>query len=231
VFWGRAWEVEGAPACWPWIQALGACAPAATVDDADLAPLRSERHPPPGPDDPEAQSIRLGAAIVTLLRRLAAVQPLVLVFDDLHATDLASLTLLRHVARELRGMRVLVIGTYREIEARRSPTVSALLGRLARDGTAWPLGRLDRAAVERWVEESMAVAPAPALVSAVFAATEGNPLFVEAVAQLLVSRGYGAELPPGFVLPDTIRETLHELLARVSADTPRGARGGVGARP
>ncbi|HTP25775.1 MAG TPA: ATP-binding protein [Anaeromyxobacteraceae bacterium] len=25
VLWGRAWEVEGAPTCWPWVQVLRAC--------------------------------------------------------------------------------------------------------------------------------------------------------------------------------------------------------------
>ncbi|BDG05646.1 ATP-binding protein [Anaeromyxobacter oryzae] len=223
VVWGRAWEVEGAPACWPWMQILRACAQtragASFVDEdprgSDLAPLLGGQAP--RPDDPELASLRLGESVVALLGRLSIDDPLVLVFDDLHACDLASLDLLQRIARELRDLRVLVLGTYREIEARRAPRVSALLARLAREGSARPLGPLDLPAVARWLEDVLGATASPALAEAVFSATEGNPLFVDALSQLLASRGQAALLP-GFTLPDSIRETVEERLVRISPD-------------
>ncbi|WP_394846131.1 AAA family ATPase [Pendulispora brunnea] len=210
AYWGRAWEASGAPACWPWVQVLDACG--ATDLVAQLEPL------PADPRHPEVESLRLGMAIAAFLRGAASGRPLVLVFDDLHAADLASLNLLQVVARELRNLRVLLVGTYRELEARRAPQVSASLAKLAREGTLRPLGRLDRASVTQWIAGALGAAPPEALAAAVFSATEGNPLFVDALAQLLVSRGYATALPAGFTLPDSVRETVQEMVSRVSSD-------------
>ncbi|HWL89036.1 MAG TPA: AAA family ATPase, partial [Polyangiaceae bacterium] len=237
VFWGRAWEVEGAPSCWPWVQVLSACVQteqgAAFMESNPLARELGRLLPlprgqaTPGSQDPEFESLRLGSAIVALLQHLSSERPLMLVFDDLHASDLATLNLLEVVARELRDLRVLVLGAYREVEARRVPKKSALLVRLGREGILRPLGRLDERAVTEWVAGALETEPTPALASAVFTATEGNPLFVDALLQLLVSRGQIAlpvgegplSLEAGLVLPDTIRETARELLARLSPDT------------
>ncbi|WP_394849909.1 AAA family ATPase [Pendulispora brunnea] len=228
VVWGRAWEVEGAPACWPWVQVLQAClqmpeGAAFAADNpraADLMPFVAA--PSTGAaDEGTLEPLRVGWAIVALLQRLVRERSLVLVFDDLHAADVASLELLLAVARELRRLPVLVVCTYRELEARRIPKISALLNRLAREGTLRPLGRLDAASVTRCLTEALGDEPAPDLAAAVFAATEGNPLFIDAIAQLLVSRGRGASLPKGFALPDSIRETVHEMLQRLSPDSRR----------
>ncbi|WP_394849910.1 AAA family ATPase [Pendulispora brunnea] len=226
VIWGRAWEVEGTPPCWPWVQVLQACLQmpegatfaANHPRGADLTPLLAGRS---AGDEPSLEPLRLGSAIIALLERLAGEGPLVLVFDDLHAADVASLELLVAVARELRRLHVLLVGTYRELEARRIPKVSALLNRLAREGTLRPLGRLDAASVTQCLAATLGVEPAPHLAAAVFAATEGNPLFIDALGQLLASRGRGASLPDGFTLPDSIRETVHEMLRRLSPDSRR----------
>ncbi|HWL85921.1 MAG TPA: AAA family ATPase, partial [Polyangiaceae bacterium] len=213
VFWGRAWEVEGAPACWPWVQILRACAPS---DEGELGPLLARQPAARTEGESEPDLLRLGFAIVALLERLSRKGPLVLVFDDLHASDVASLNLLEVVARELRRLGVLVVATYRETEARRVPTVASLLARLGREGNVRPLGPLDRSEVAEWVAMALGSSPSDALAVAVFDATEGNPLFVDALSQLLASRGHGALPQAGVALPDTIRETVQELLARLS---------------
>src|SRR5262249_38177270 len=121
VVWGRAWEVAGAPAFGPWQQVLCALLP----DARDLLA-------PSGACDPEVDLARRSAAVVDGLRQVAAERPLVLVFDALHAAAVASLALLQRVAHELRALRVLVVGTYREVEARRAAPVAALLARPSR---------------------------------------------------------------------------------------------------
>jgi hypothetical protein len=170
-----------------------------------------------GPGDPEASALRFGLALVELLGRLSAEAPHVLVFDDLHASDLASLRALAIVARELRSLPILVVGTYRDIEARRAPEIATLLAAIGREGTARSLAPLDRPAVAQWLDGTLG-APAPAgVASAVFAVTEGNPLFVDAISQLLATRGPSAVLTPALELPATIREAIGEMMARLSA--------------
>jgi len=99
IFWGRGWAGGGAPAYWPWTQALRDTLPAA------------------GSDEPEAQ-FRFFAAVTETLRGLATAQPLLLVLDDLHAADEGSILLLEFVATELPEMAVLVLALGRPETAR-----------------------------------------------------------------------------------------------------------------
>jgi DNA-binding SARP family transcriptional activator len=99
IFWGRGWAGGGAPAYWPWTQALRDTLPAA------------------GSDEPEAQ-FRFFAAATETLRALATEQPLLLVLDDLHAADEGSILLLEFVATELPEMAVLVLALGRPETAR-----------------------------------------------------------------------------------------------------------------
>src|SRR5207248_10152797 len=75
---------------------------------------------------------RLLHGVSSFLRNAAAVQPLVLVLEDLHAADRGTLDLLQFLARQLQGARLLVLGTYRDIEVDRSHPLSATLAELRR---------------------------------------------------------------------------------------------------
>src|SRR5262249_12380931 len=74
AFWGRTWEVPGAPSCWPWVQVLQAFArlpqTAAALEDpsasAALAPLLRPADAHPGVEDPERATFQLGSALVGL---------------------------------------------------------------------------------------------------------------------------------------------------------------------
>ncbi len=123
---------------------------------------------------------------------MLATQPLVLVLDDLHWADEGSLRLLEFVARELAGARLLLIGTYRDVELSRRHPLSQTLGRadprapLRADRAARALSRED---VGRFIEATCGISPPAELVSAVHAQTEGNPLFVTEVVRLLTAGG------------------------------------------
>ncbi len=232
VVWGRASERHGALSWWPWMQVARACAQtdegaAFMVQNpyaSALKPLLTCDASAPASQDLERESVRLGLATAALLRQIAQTRPLVLVFDDLHACDIASLTLLEVVARELRDDPVLLVGTYRQPDARRTPKKSALLVKLGRQGTMRALGPLDRDAVGRWLAETLGPVPHTSFVEAVFTASEGNPLFVDTLAHLLMTHGYdtsaaGApQWPSDLDLPDTIRETVEDLLEQLSPD-------------
>ena len=93
MLFGRCWEVGGAPAYWPWSQALR---------DADHA------LPTPQSDD-AAERFRFFEAVTETLRSEAAKQSLLLVLDDLQAADESSILLLEFVAAELPEMAALVL--------------------------------------------------------------------------------------------------------------------------
>ena len=72
----------------------------------------------------EQARFRLFDSITAFLNSAARRKPLVLVLDDLHWADHPSLLLLEFVARELANSRVLVVGTYRDVELSRQHPLS-----------------------------------------------------------------------------------------------------------
>jgi predicted ATPase len=71
---------------------------------------------PPAPGNPDEDRWRLLRAVADFLRQIAIEQPLLLVLEDLHDADRGTLDLLLFVARNLKGSRLLAMGTYRDIE-------------------------------------------------------------------------------------------------------------------
>ena len=74
--------------------------------------------------DPESDRHRLFEAVTTFLVNASKAAPLILVLDDLHWADRPTLLLLQHLARRLEGSRLLVIGTYRDMELDRKHPLS-----------------------------------------------------------------------------------------------------------
>jgi DNA-binding SARP family transcriptional activator len=102
ILWGRGWHEAGAPAYWPWRQAL-----------QDAGQTLQE----PEAGDADAR-FRFFGAVTELVRAEAARQPLLLVLDDLEAADEDSLLLLEFLASELPEMAALVVALGREETAR-----------------------------------------------------------------------------------------------------------------
>ena len=75
---------------------------------------------------------RLFDAMTSCLRSAAAGRGLVVVLDDLHWADRATLLLLGFAAGELPDSRLLVIGTYRDVEVDRRHPLSGTLAELFR---------------------------------------------------------------------------------------------------
>src|SRR5262249_11648927 len=127
----------------------------------------------------------------TLLRNVARRQPLVLILEDLHAADDASVLLLEFLASEIRGSRLLVLGTYRDVALTPTNPLTRLLAELARaNGTErFVLVGLQEEEVARFLEITAGFMPPRSLVSAVHRETAGNPLFVTEVVRLLAMEG------------------------------------------
>ena len=144
ALWGRAWENAGAPAYWPWTQLLRAI-----VGTRDRPTLEAEFGPQcagSGRCSPSSAIPRPRSAALRVRRRRASRcssrrivpprrrgrEPLVIVLDDIHAADPASLLLLEFIARGIPDASILVLATFQEAAAHRRPEVERLVGALGR---------------------------------------------------------------------------------------------------
>jgi predicted ATPase len=178
VTWGRCWEAGGAPPFWPWREALDGCG----VTFPDAATMAA--------GDPTEARFALFREIAGALAREAARQPLLIVLEDLHAGDLPTLVLLEFVMTQLRAHPIVVVGTYRDLEARLRPDAGDVLARLERSGRALRLSALSEAHVAAILGDAIEGAD-PALAATVYEITHGNPLFVDEMVRDLRARGIG----------------------------------------
>ena len=201
IHWGFAWEAGGAPAYWTWIQVLRSilgqdCGRAALAQHPHLMTPIGELVPELVPEasrlparlEPEQARFRLMDAVSTLLVSASAHSPLVLVLEDLHATDADSLALLEFVMRQLHGSRALVIGTFRDAEIQR-PRIGNIIARLRRGSIQLGLRRLDRDEVREYVTSCTGARPLEQQLTEFVTLTEGHPLYLAEVVELYQARG------------------------------------------
>jgi predicted ATPase/class 3 adenylate cyclase len=140
----------------------------------------------------QADQQRLFRAVTGYLTLLAETMPLALLIDDLHWADDSTLTLLQHLARSTRGHRILLLGTYRDVEVHRQHPLEAVILSLGREGL------LDEVEVRRLDQEGTAALMAEImgqkedladLVELVYHRTDGNAFFIQEVMRALVERG------------------------------------------
>ncbi len=235
LYWGRCWEEGGAPAYWPWIQILrslvrrpdsvellnsaGAFAAhlSQLIPDAvgDLGRAAKAQHL-----EPEQARFQLMDAVVSVLRVFSERVPLILILEDLHVADPTSILLLDFLKGQIRSMRVMVIGTYRATETHRCETGSLLI-KVARDAHEIRLHRLTRDDIAEYLERVTDGPPSPSSVETIATATEGNPLYLGEIVNLLRIRGELGGVTDGTVtitVPDTIKATIRERIAALSDD-------------
>jgi len=147
VLWGRSWKDGDAPPHWVWQQALRSLGALPDSDD------RFSRFD----------------AVVRLLR--SAGEPALLVLDDVHAADAASIDLLGDVAGDLAELSVLVVATYAD-----DAPPPRELDRLANHAAHHRL-RLPALTVDE-VAEFLRRAGATGDLAAIHAETGGNPRLV-----------------------------------------------------
>jgi AAA ATPase domain len=227
--WGLGWSGGAAPAYWPWVQVVRALMRSGGAKRmlADLGPeavwlaeivpgLRSELPALPETAITTADEgrFRVYDALAELLRRAAAEAPLLVVLDDLHWADEASLQTLSFIARALQDARILLLGTYRDTEPAHEERGS-LLAELLGWSKRIPLRGLETDGVRRLVENLSAEAAPDQLVEHLHAVTGGNPLFVSELVTLLEpdDRLDGDLARTGLPLPDGVREALAQRLA------------------
>jgi DNA-binding SARP family transcriptional activator len=236
---GRCWEAGGAPAYWPWVQALRPYVRDADAESlrshtrygaADLARLLPELRDllpdlPPAPQpESEGARFRLFDAMAAFLKAVAAAQPLTLVLDDLHAADEPSLLLLQFVAREIGGSRLLIVGAYRDVDPSLTAPLTGTLAQLAREPVTRTLALtgLRETDVARFIELAAPGRSAAALGPTVHAETEGNPLFVGEIVRLLAAEGRLEEpATEPLQLPQSVKEVIGRRLHHLTDECNR----------
>ena len=143
---------------------------------------------------------------VALIEELGSTVPTVLVLEDLHWADDATLDVVRLVARRIEAVPVLLIASYRAEQFGRTHPLRLLLGELPRDGIAT---RLELAALSRDAVAILAEA-LPVDVDELFGRTAGNPFFVTE------SLAAGTER-----VPPTVRDAVLARVARLPLQSRR----------
>jgi eukaryotic-like serine/threonine-protein kinase len=214
VAWGHCREAGDTPPLWPFAQLareLLARLPDAAIATRlggaarELARLLPElacaaeaaRETDAASHDPDGMARHRIFDAVTRLFTLATEQlPCLLVLDDLHRADPASLELLRYWIDELPRSRVLLVGTARRLEHGAGPAAAAHLPYVLghRNCTRIALDPLSEAEVAAYVA-AVVDDPGGALGHAVFAKSEGNPFYMTELARQLRDGEAG---DPGF---------------------------------
>ncbi len=210
--WGSAWDGGGAPAYWPWIQIVRDLrSDLPEPDDRlrnDLGPLwDAGTGEVEAATDVELLRFRRFDALRAVLQLAGAHRPLVAILDDMHAADRATLHALEAVARLLRNLRVMLIVTHREAEARLDPELGNQLARIARHGTALRLSHLSRNDADKMLA-GLDVLP-QRVVDQIYQLTGGNPLFLGETIRLVRTGARPHEVPDG------VRAIIRERLARL----------------
>jgi DNA-binding CsgD family transcriptional regulator/tetratricopeptide (TPR) repeat protein len=159
------------------------------------------------PDD--ASRSQVFAHVLAALRDPPGGTPYLLVIEDAHWADEATLDLVRHLARRIHACRALVMVSYRPEDTTAGDGLRVLLGDTA---TATGTRRIDLSpltvdGVAKLAAEHGATVPAD--VSELYAVTGGNPFFV---TEALAAAGE---------VPQTVRDAV---LARVSRLDETGQR-------
>ena len=168
-----------------WPAELGRLAP-------DIATQLGRDQPPPPVSSPELERLRVFDAVLRLVEWAAAARPVLLVAEDVHRADPASMQLCAHIGRRLAARPVLFVLTRRDKPDR--PDADALLADLAGRGVEvaelelGPLAAVELAAVARSVADLTDQA-----VDQVIRAADGNPLLAVESARALAA---GRDAPP-----------------------------------
>lgn len=192
--------------------------PEALADCGPLRPHLALLLPELGEAAAESDRATIFEAVRCAFAHLTATGPAIVILDDLHWSDEASLELLAALAAPLREMPVLVIAAYRSDGLPRDHRIRWLRNELRRGGRLeeLSLAPLDRDQVAALLGELLGEPPSPTLARAIHDRTMGSPFFVEELVAALRTRGalrpgrHGLELAEGdeVPVPDTVREAV-----------------------
>jgi DNA-binding SARP family transcriptional activator len=155
--------------------------------------------------DPASDRQRLFDAIQAAFEQLSEKRPLLVVLEDLHWAGAATVELLSFIVRRLRGKSVLVLSSFREQEVEGSNLLGEFVRRLApANASHMALGPLQPADV-RTLVAAVAADRSDAMADELYAASDGNALFVTELLRERLKGAPEATLPAGIAGTVTAR--------------------------
>jgi class 3 adenylate cyclase len=209
-------------------RALESLVPALAARVPELTSVRSA--------DPDTERARLFAAVVGILASASPDGGLLIVVDDLHWADDATLQLLAHLARSAQLGHVMLLATYRDSELSAGSALSDVLATLRREADVIRLDLvgLDDVEVVAMMEAAAGHELADdgiELAQAVRRETEGNPFFTTEMLFHLSEAGLVRQGDDGrWVavddlyergLPQSVREVVGQRIDRLGDETRR----------
>ncbi len=226
VLTGRCYDLTETPPYGPWIEIF---------EQLALRPDCPSVPAPLGDGDPALDRMILFARLRDTLAAIATRHALVLILDDLHWADQASLELLCYLTRQIGTRSMLLLATYRADEVGSNRPLYRSLPALVREAETvrLPLRSLDLRSVAALVANRYPLpgSDAERLVAYLDRRAEGNPFFV---GELLHALEEGGLLRPpdgpgeAWALGDLARARLPSLVRQVIDE--RAARLGENAR-
>jgi predicted ATPase/DNA-binding CsgD family transcriptional regulator len=215
----------------PWLEIARAYAADARRASAPEAALPAPPHQLWADEEPAigGSQLALFEQVADFLAEASAARPLCLVLEDLHWSDQSSVELLRFVGRQLAGLPLLIVATYRDDDLTPAVPLYQRLPDLVRETGAerMAIQPLNRASLTELVSERYALPAVDGarLVEVLEELTQGNPLYVTELLRSFEEDGVLRPGPDGWLLgdltsvhvPDLLREVIDARLARLSA--------------
>jgi class 3 adenylate cyclase/tetratricopeptide (TPR) repeat protein len=244
---GHCQETGGAPPHAPFVEIIEAATrtvpgdrlrTALGDDAAEVAKVAPELHrlfpdiPPPVTLPAEHERRYLFNSVRDFFQRASRLRPLLLVLEDLHWADEATLALLCHLVERVQDMPMLLLGTYRDVEVGVGHRLADTLDLLLRGHRCHHIvvRRLREAEVAAMIRALTGQDPPGRILDAIHMETDGNPLFIEEMVRYLIDEGRlidaGGHLKPEVMIgdldvPDRVRLVIGRRLARLREDTRR----------
>jgi DNA-binding NarL/FixJ family response regulator len=218
---GRCYDLTETPPYGAWVDLLARYRP------TEGTPPLPEAFTRRGTVGPVASQAVLFTQVLDFITALTDTHSLVLLLDDLHWADPASLDLLRFLARSLADLPIVILATYRSDELTRRHPLYQLLPTLVRDSGAdrLDLHALDRAAIHALIalRYPLPDAEAERLAEYLHTRTEGNALFVGELLRALVEEGvlrradgrWQVGDPAGIAVPRLLRQVIDGRVGRL----------------
>jgi DNA-binding CsgD family transcriptional regulator/tetratricopeptide (TPR) repeat protein len=167
-----------------------------------------------------------------ILREETSRHPLVIILEDIHWADTASLELLRHLVRQISVIPTLLVATYREDDPDTTSTLPGILPDLVRESraTRFPLQPLTLHDIHSFITSDMVKAPLPEdatpFATYLYERSEGNPFFMIELLHDLTRREDSTSFAPAkqadaavLPVPSLIRNVIESRIDRLNAST------------
>ncbi|MEV0258043.1 AAA family ATPase [Streptomyces sp. NPDC050732] len=199
---GSCWGADGTPGYWPWTQVIRGLRRTLRAEAweaaSEAAGVVWQVLLDGGGRAEESGRFELFDAVTTMLVTASQHHPVLVVLEDVHWADTASLDLLEFAAQHLSLERVLIVATCRLVEVERPDhSLRDRLQSLAGRATTLTLSGLGADDVAELMHRTAGRAPDGKLVADVLHRTGGNPFFVQETARLWAGGHDVSGMSPG----------------------------------